>query len=162
MYLSNGVEVLQWSNLQSDFLKLKADSTNTWEQGTFLQWDSSALKIKPWHPSDTTEAAASSQAAVIGIASAGKKSGDTDAVVALVAKALIDVDSTNSLAGLQMAVVYDSTTGLYSVDSATNYNVTYNVDLTLTNDFIVCADNTAYTDKLVVLIDGHARYNALN
>lgn len=158
--LKNGVEVIQKSQDNNDYVVLKAVAADVWEQDAFLYFDNTSETIKKFAPADST-ATEASQALIIGIAQAGKKAGDTTAIVALEATVLMP--STAVDVGEEMAVVYDAATGLYSAHEGTAYNTAVEPDITLSLNFLVGLDTEEAADgRARLAVDGRARFNALN
>lgn len=160
MYTANGVEVLQYSSEVSNYIKLPAASADTWQDGAFIYWDTSANTIKKWAPADATENQAD-QNVIIGISSGGKKNGDIESVVCLKATILITKTGTVTL-GKDCVITYDTTTLKYGVQEESAWNTTYEPDVTLSGNFAVYAANAAEGDgRVEVFIDGAARVASL-
>jgi hypothetical protein len=157
MYLSNGVEVLLPSHEAGDYLNLPVASAGEIEQGAFMYWDTSSNTVKKFAPADAS-ANEPLQNLIIGILSAGKKVGDTEAVVMV--KGTVLMDATDTTLGLDAVVVYTPTTGKYSAYEGTAYNTATNPDITLANSFLLFAVNAAEGGKAKLTFDGQARLAA--
>jgi hypothetical protein len=155
----NGIEVLQWSNDLTTLLNLPAVVTDTWYQADILYWDTSSNTVKKFAPADST-AGGALQRSIIGIASAGKSSGENTATAAL--RALILADASHGVLGATMNVKYDATTLRYSFQEDTAYDSEHEPDVTLTLAFATCfAETTEKDRRMKIRIDGLARYAAL-
>ncbi len=158
--LKNGVEVIQKSTDDNDYVVLKAVAADVWEQDAFLYFDNTSETVKKFVPADTTETQAN-QAKIIGIAQSGKKDGDITAVVCL--KATVLMDSTAVDVGEEMVVKYNATTARYSAHEGAAYNTAIEPDITLTLDFLTGLVTANESDgRAKLLVDGRARFNALN
>lgn len=160
-HILNGIEVLQWANDNLSYKVLPAAVSSTWGQGDLLYWDTTANEVKKYAPADTT-AGGALQASLIGIAQAGKKSGETTAIVALKAVILATVTGT-VWAGCKMVPLYNTTTLKYSFQEDSAYDAAYEPDLSLSGDFAVCAVNEDDADlKCKININGESHFNALS
>jgi hypothetical protein len=158
--VANGIEVLQRSNDLTSYRKLPALATSTWEQDAVLYWDTSANVVKKFAPADSTEVA-SLQSSIIGLAQAGKKSGENEAMVAMEATILADASNINL--GAKLVVKYNATNGRYTFHEDSAYDTAIDPDISLTLNFAVCVSETAEADgRSKIAINGLARFNALS
>jgi len=157
--LVNGIEVIQPSKENTDYVVLAAVVTDTWYQSDFLYWDTSANKVKKYAPADST-AHTTNQNAIIGIAGTGKVAGEDRAIVHM--KATVLGDATSMILGADCVVVYTAATGKYSFWEEAGYNAMREPNITLASSFAVCADESAEADgRGKIRLDGVARLAAL-
>jgi len=154
-HYKNGVEALLPSQDANDFIKLPATAADVIEKDAFIYWDTSGNVAKKFTPTDATDLYVK-QNLLIGIASAGKKAQDTEIIVCVKAKILID--ATNCVLGQDFVILYSLTSYKYSAYEGALYNTDYNPDITLTGSFAVAvSEGVDAVGKGEILIDGHAR-----
>jgi hypothetical protein len=153
MQLTNGVEVLQFSQDANDYVEFNAVTTDTWAGGAFLYHD--GTNLKKYAPADTT-AHFTLQPKLIGIASAGKKTGENKAIVCL--KATVLMDSTALGVGVDMVIKYTVATDKYTAYQGALYNTDFNPDITLAGAFCVglaAAEESDYRGKFAISGSAH-------
>ena len=156
----NGIEVIQRSKDNNDYVVVPATATDVWAQDTPLYWDTSANVVKAFVPADSTTGGLL-QAALIGLAQAGKKTGEDKAVVCK--KCTILADSTGQYLGARMVVLYNATTLKYSFYEDAAYDAAYEPDISLSGDFAVCAAEDVEADgRGKIFISGAAHLAGLS
>lgn len=160
MQYVNGVEVLQPSADNNDYIHLPAAVGDVWADGDFLKATAAGV-VSKFAPTDSTTTA-DQQNYIIGISSGGKRAGETSALVCKVATILIPADSTNNNLGATAVIVYDYVSK-YSVKENVAWQASTFPLFTNSNDFATYAEQGRESDnRIKVLIDGNARVKALN
>jgi hypothetical protein len=159
-YQVNGIEVIQRPTDNQDYISLPAVAADTWEQDCPLYWLTGSDVVKAFKPADST-AGGALQGLLIGLAAAGKKAGDVQAVVMRKCQ-IIGTLVGSTWIGANHVVLYNATTLKFSFQEDAAYDAAYEPNLSLTGNFAVALSQTAEnTDKIKFQIDGTAHFAAL-